>query len=83
MTSSYYRGAQGVILGKDSVFYLTSLPLVYDVSNRSTFTHLETWFEELATYATEGVVKIIVGNKNDKHGREVSRKEGEGLAEKV
>ncbi|KAJ3357194.1 hypothetical protein HDU91_005444 [Kappamyces sp. JEL0680] len=56
---------------------------VYDVTNRSTFTHLETWFEELATYSSEGVVKIIVGNKNDKHGREVSRKEGEALAAKV
>ena len=56
---------------------------MYDVSNRSTFSHLETWFDELSTYSADGVVKMIVGNKNDKHGRDVSYQEGEALAAKV
>ncbi len=64
LTSSYYRGAQGVIL-------------VYDVSNRESFEHLQNWFDELDTYCTPEVVKIIVGNKTDKAlVRQVERQEG-------
>ncbi|KAJ3057521.1 hypothetical protein HK097_004043 [Rhizophlyctis rosea] len=74
LTSSYYRGAQGVIL-------------VYDVSNRQTFEHLQTWFTELETYSSsQDVIKMIVGNKCDKEAsgvREVSRKEGEAYAKKM
>ncbi|RSH90484.1 hypothetical protein EHS25_001089 [Saitozyma podzolica] len=46
LTSSYYRGAQGVIL-------------VYDVSSRSTFDELVKWFREIETYCGEGVVKMV------------------------
>ncbi|CAO3691957.1 unnamed protein product [Rhizopus microsporus] len=54
LTSSYYRGAQGVIL-------------VYDVSNRETFDALSNWWNEVNTYcSTPDVVKMIVGNKVDK-----------------
>ncbi|KAJ3299467.1 Ras- protein Rab-18 [Borealophlyctis nickersoniae] len=74
LTSSYYRGAQGVIL-------------VYDVSNRQTFDHLQTWFTELDTYSSShDVIKMIVGNKCDKDTsgvREVQRKEGEAYAKKM
>ncbi|CAI2168222.1 6872_t:CDS:2 [Funneliformis geosporum] len=71
LTSSYYRGAQGVIL-------------VYDVSNRETFDQLDNWFSELGTYCTNrDVVKMIVGNKVDKEGqRVISRKEAEAYARK-
>jgi Ras-related protein Rab-18 len=73
LTSSYYRGAQGVIL-------------VYDVNSRSSFDHLSTWFNELDTYSsTKEVIKILVGNKTDKgeDKREVTRKEGEAYARKM
>lgn len=53
ITSSYYRGAQGIIL-------------VYDVSNRETFDALPRWFSELETYVSDSVVRIVVGNKVDK-----------------
>ena len=53
ITSSYYRGAQGIIL-------------VYDVANRESFDALPKWFAELETYVSSSVVKIIVGNKVDK-----------------
>ncbi|KAJ2857126.1 Ras- protein Rab-18 [Coemansia erecta] len=71
LTSSYYRGAQGVIL-------------VYDVSNRESFDNLDTWVEELNTYCSnEDIVKMVVGNKIDKESeRQVSRKEGLEYARK-
>lgn len=64
LTPSYYRGAQGVIL-------------VYDVTNRQSFTKLQMWLDELDTYSSKSdIVKMLVGNKIDKDGRAVSREEG-------
>ncbi|XP_044739959.1 ras-related protein Rab-18-B-like [Chrysoperla carnea] len=64
LTPSYYRDAQGAIL-------------VYDVSNASTFSKLETWLSELDTYSTKHeIVKMVVGNKIDRENREVSREDG-------
>ncbi|KAI9348718.1 ras family-domain-containing protein [Obelidium mucronatum] len=75
LTSSYYRGAQGVIM-------------VYDVTQRDSFDHLATWFNELDTYSSNSlVVKMIVGNKVDKETgeatRQVTRKEGEAFARRM
>ncbi|KAG0190610.1 Ras- protein Rab-18 [Apophysomyces sp. BC1034] len=72
LTSSYYRGAQGVIL-------------VYDVSNRDTFDALSTWWNEVNTYCSSpDVVKMIVGNKLDKESsRVVDYEEGAALARKL
>ncbi|KAF2358601.1 Small GTP-binding protein domain [Trinorchestia longiramus] len=64
LTPSYYRGGQGVIM-------------VYDVTNRHTFSKLDMWLSEVDTYATKpNLVRMLVGNKIDKPGREVSRDEG-------
>ena len=55
LTSSYYRGAQGVIL-------------VYDSTRYSTFSNLATWLNEVCVYSPNGgtgVVKLLVGNKTD------------------
>ncbi|CAO3597300.1 unnamed protein product [Absidia cylindrospora] len=72
LTSSYYRGAQGVIL-------------VYDVSSRETFDALNTWWNEVNTYCSSlDVVKMIVGNKVDKESsRVVSYQEGADLARRL
>ncbi|KAG8951465.1 Ras- protein Rab-18A [Tulasnella sp. 424] len=71
ITSSYYRGAQGIIL-------------VYDVSNRESFEALPKWFTELETYVSPSVVKILVGNKVDKEfSRAVSEDEGRKFAERM
>lgn len=73
LTSSYYRGAQGIIL-------------VYDVSRRDTFTNLsEVWSKEVELYSTnQDCVKVLVGNKVDKDSeRVVSREEGIALAEEL
>ena len=51
LTPSYYRGGQGVIV-------------VYDVTNRESFTKIENWLTELETYSTnQDLVKMLVGNK--------------------
>ncbi|THH33206.1 hypothetical protein EUX98_g1014 [Antrodiella citrinella] len=71
ITSSYYRGAQGVIL-------------VYDVSNRETFDALPRWFSELETYVSDAVVRIVVGNKVDKEfSRQVTFTEGQQFATRM
>jgi len=68
LTSSYYRGTQGIIL-------------VYDVTNRKSFEHLELWLGEIDMYTTnEDVVKLLVGNKIDRPDREVSKEEGAEFA---
>jgi len=68
LTSSYYRGAQGVIL-------------VYDVTNRETFDSLTSWFNELDTFSSSDVVRAVVGNKVDKeYSRTVTREEAEKFA---
>ncbi|XP_021818907.1 probable protein phosphatase 2C 11 [Prunus avium] len=66
LTSSYYRGAQGIIL-------------VYDVTRRETFTNLsDIWAKEIDLYSTnQDCIKMLVGNKVDKESeRTVSKKEG-------
>eukprot|EP00128_Syssomonas_multiformis_P011043 Colp12_sorted_trinity150504_noHs@4149 len=69
LTSSYYRGAHGVIL-------------VYDVSKRESFEHIQQWLSELEVYATSSeVVTMLVGNKIDLD-REVTRDEGLEFAQK-
>ncbi|KAF9504474.1 hypothetical protein BS47DRAFT_1334604 [Hydnum rufescens UP504] len=71
ITSSYYRGAQGIIL-------------VYDVANRESFDALPRWFSEMETYVSPSVVKIIVGNKLDKeYSRAVSQEEGRMFADRM
>ncbi|KAH9671142.1 ras-related protein RABC2a [Citrus sinensis] len=70
LTSSYYRGAQGIIL-------------VYDVTRRETFTNLsDVWAKEVDLYSTnQDCVKMLVGNKVDRDSeRVVSREEGIALA---
>ena len=52
ITSSYYRGAHGIII-------------VYDVTDPDSFENVKSWMAEIDRFATEGVSKLLVGNKSD------------------
>ncbi|KAJ6335782.1 hypothetical protein OIU78_012399 [Salix suchowensis] len=83
LTSSYYRGAQGIIMVVLISRFLNSLffgiSTVYDVTRRETFTNLsEIWAKEIDLYSTnQDCIKMLVGNKVDKESeRVVTKKEG-------
>jgi len=52
ITSSYYRGAHGIIV-------------VYDVTDIVSFNNVKQWLHEIDWYACENVNKLLVGNKYD------------------
>jgi len=52
ITSSYYPGAQGIIL-------------VYDCTDVESFNNVKQWMGEIDRYACENVNKLLVGNKCD------------------
>merc|ERR1712176_1244606 len=68
LTSSYYRGAQGVIL-------------VYDCTLRSTFENVKFWQDEVRKYSTNtDAILMLVANKIDLPDQQVTRQEGEEFA---
>jgi small GTP-binding protein len=52
ITRTYYKGAVGALL-------------VYDITRRETFTHIEKWLEEVKTNSSKNIVIILIGNKKD------------------
>jgi Ras-related protein Rab-2A len=69
ITRSYYRGAAGALL-------------VYDVTRRETFAHLNRWIEETRYNGNPDMSIMLVGNKIDLDGRRViSTEEGQKFAE--
>lgn len=88
ITQSYYRSANGVIIGDSIVwsnnyrqslwnytkFYHIAFP-VYDITKRSTFLSIQRWIEEVRRYTTSDVILILIGNKCDlEDEREVSER---------
>ena len=66
--SSYYRGAQGIML-------------VYDITDLESFQNLNSWLIEIEKNASKNVYKILVGNKCDMESeRKVTAEQGKDFA---
>jgi len=66
ITSSYYRGAHGMIL-------------TFDLTQPATFRSCSKWLQEVERYAEEDVVVILAGNKSDLSTRAVDQNEIDDL----
>jgi Ras-related protein Rab-1A len=71
ITSSYYRGAHGIVV-------------VYDTTNQETFQNVQKWLQEIDRYAGEDVHRLLVGSKTDLSAeRKVSKDEAKELADQM
>ncbi|EPB92377.1 GTP-binding protein [Mucor circinelloides] len=71
ITTAYYRGAMGILL-------------VYDVTDDKSFGNVRNWFSNIEQHASEGVNKILIGNKCDMEDkRVVSAEQGQTLANEL
>lgn len=69
ITTSYYRGAMGIML-------------VYDITNEKSFENIVKWLRNIDEHANEDVEKMILGNKCDMQEKRVVTKErGEAVSE--
>ena len=57
--------------------------LAYDVTKRSSFNNVRNWVKEIDGHNTEGLTKVILANKCDLPGREISKSDGEQLAAEI
>lgn len=68
ITTSYYRGAMGILL-------------VYDVTNLKSFENIAKWLRNIDEHANEDVEKMILGNKCDMSDKRIIPTErGEAIA---
>jgi Ras-related protein Rab-8A len=70
ITTSYFRGAQGILL-------------VYDVTDRGSFENIQNWVGQIQNHAENNISKVLIGNKCDvdPSERTVSYEEGKKLAQ--
>ncbi|EEB10454.1 conserved hypothetical protein [Pediculus humanus corporis] len=68
ITTSYYRGAMGIML-------------VYDITNERSFKNIVKWLRNIDEHANEDVEKLILGNKCDMEDKRiVSKEKGEEIS---
>lgn len=71
ITSTYYRGAHGIII-------------VYDVTESETFQNIKIWLAEIEKCASPTVKRLLVGNKCDLVGRrQVETETAQAYAQKL
>lgn len=92
ITTAYYRGAMGILLvydvtdersfhSKGSLSYLGAF-MTLTVFILFFFLDIRTWFSNVEQHASEGVHKILIGNKCDwEEKRAVSTEQGQRLAD--
>jgi Ras-related protein Rab-11A len=69
ITPLYYRNA-------------TSVFLVYDITDRTTFNAVQDYIKEIRKYNCRNPVIVLVGNKSDlEHRRKISKNEGQVIAD--
>lgn len=56
ITSSYYRGADGILI-------------LFDITDGSSFSGVQNWLNEIDKYVDENIEKILIGNKCDLNER--------------
>lgn len=70
ITKQYYKGSNGILL-------------VYDITDRKTFSNLNFWIDDIKVDGPADLVFILIGNKLDLvDQRKVSTEEGENFAKK-
>ncbi|KAI8640953.1 GTP-binding protein ypt2 [Parasitella parasitica] len=71
ITTAYYRGAMGILL-------------VYDTTDEKSFANVRNWFSNIEQHASEGVNKILIGNKCDiEDKRAITKEQGQALANEL
>ena len=69
ITSSYYKGAHGIIV-------------VYDITDKKTHQDVHNWMAEVEKHAAANISRVLVGNKSDlEEKRDVTTEQGQELAE--
>ena len=77
IAAAYYRGAHGIIVVYDVTDggSRSMLPDLLDTKKvhlaAESYEHIKRWLTEIDRYATEGVLKLLVGNKADLEERRV------------
>ena len=70
MTKVYYRNS--------SVAFI-----VYDITEKESFHHIEFWLNELKKEAPESILLVLIGNKNDMNDRrQINYEQGKEFADK-
>jgi len=71
VTESYYENVNGIII-------------VYDITNQNSFNSINKWIiKQIQDNAKNNITKVLVGNKNDKTDRVISKEQGENLAKQL
>ena len=76
---------QETFLSMTKVYYKNSSCafIVYDITEKESFNHINFWLNELKQEAPESILYVLIGNKCDLNlRREVSYEEGENFAKK-
>merc|ERR1712165_23648 len=69
ITTSYYRGANGIML-------------VYDITNPKSFDNINKWLKNITDFAVDDVERVLLGNKADmEEKRMISTNRGQEIAD--